>query len=541
MNTLLKISVIPEGADFVPNFYRKCTLPDGFICDVLQNDVDSWNPANPILINTPPGSGKTNLVYKVLLTKVIESGKNLLLVSNRTGLSDQEKYAVMDALNDPRNQLLTPAGVRAQEDFGPVRVVTYHRLPALVNDPTLGPWICNLGFIVFDEAHFFVADATFNSTCDYLLKLATSRFCHAIRIYLTGTAEDIMEPLAKAEEKNFHHHRFTSPPPTYREFIWYHRPGTYNQYHLSFFKNLDELIPLIKETPVNKWLVFVDSKQRGQKFSDKLGSNTAVYLDAERKGSKTWHTIVKDGSLPTQVLVTTSVLDNGLNIMDKAVKNVAIIADNRTELLQMIGRRRLSAGEQINLFLCDLSNETISKRFHQCERWLQYYQRYDNNKSPKLRSNMAEDLWREGDPQLLNLFRLNGGILYPNELARHNILRRRFLYSRILNGETSFRREVLSWMHLAPEDDPVEISPMELEEFYQAHGTHSLSDGEKEELRALIVSAYEKSGTSSLRKGRTATLSCSSLNRFLSEMNQNFEIINSDKGWRFVKLPDSSS
>lgn len=540
VKTDLKVGVIWEGEDYIPPFYDRHILPEGYIKDVLQDEVDLWTPPNPVLINTPPGSGKTSFVYEVLLPKAIAKGQNVLLVSNRTGLSDQEKYAVMDVLEDPNRFYLTPEGVRAQEDFGAVRVITYHRLPALVTDPGFRTWVANLAFVVFDEAHFFVADAVFNQNCDYILKLATKHFCHAVRLYLTATSEDIIEPLAKAEEENFR--CLISPPLWYppREFIWYHRAGNYDQYKLSFFNSLSEFIPKIQEDPNQKWIIFVDSKNQGKEFATELGKQVAVYIDAEKKSGKPWETILS-GHLPSQVLVTTAVLDNGINIVDQDVKNVVIVADNRTALLQMLGRRRVSKDEKINLFIYNQTEENVRKRLQRYSIWLAYYKYYDANFSPQLRSKMANDLWHTGDPQLLKLFRLSDGHLYANELARHHLLRRCCLYKKILNGETSFQREVVSWLNLTYESDSPEISYQDLEDFYCTHGVRTLTADQKAELRSLVVSIYQASRKTKVRADRIPNLSHNTLNEYLNEMGLGYMIINAETNWHFVKFPPETT
>lgn len=52
---------------------------------------------------------------------------------------------------------------------------------------------------------------------------------------------------------------------------------------------------------------------------------------------------------------------------------MAVIADNRTALLQMAGRRRLQAGERIDLWVCDLPKAAVSARLRKYQDWLHRY------------------------------------------------------------------------------------------------------------------------------------------------------------------------
>ena len=68
----------------------------------------------------------------------------------------------MEITHNPALKLLSAEGIKRAEDLGSVRVTTYHRLPALCNDAAAAEWISNLGYAVFDEAHFFTSDSVFN-------------------------------------------------------------------------------------------------------------------------------------------------------------------------------------------------------------------------------------------------------------------------------------------------------------------------------------------------------------------------------------------
>lgn len=197
-----EVAVRYRGDDWMPEIFHTMRLRENeAVGTQLQREIPFWTPENPVLLDLPPGSGKTSFIYNALLPEALARGKNLLLVSNRVALSSQQKQAILKKFNSPQLRLLTDEGVRRTEDFGPVRVITYHRLPALVHDSESISWMSNLAFAVFDEAHFFTADAIFNSEAEYYLRLACKRFCRAVRIYMSATTWDVLEPLARAEER----------------------------------------------------------------------------------------------------------------------------------------------------------------------------------------------------------------------------------------------------------------------------------------------------------------------------------------------------
>ena len=531
----MRVIVRPEHSDHIPAFYNNNPIPDGPVLDCLKSDLPLWQPKNPVMLDLPPGTGKTTFVYDVLLEEALNRGMNLLLVSNRVALSSQQKFAIMERTHDPRKKLLTDEGVRQTEDFGPVRVITYHRLSALLHDKTSIPWITNLAYVVFDEAHFFAADALFNPNTDYYLRLACQRFSNSVRVYMTGTSWDILEPLADAELKYYRHPRTFVPqyvPP--REFIRYTRSPDFSSYTLHFFRELSDLTPKILGNSREKWLVFTDSKERGKAFETSLGDK-CLYLDADSKSTAEWNTIISAKRFEQQVLVTTSALDNGINIIDSGVKNIAIVADNRTSLIQMMGRKRLGKGEKVNLWVCDLPKRTIAARFQQCDSWLDWYARLDRCVLPDHYLKFGRDIWDERDISLHNLFRPWKGRFYPNNLARHVIVRRYLFFKSILNGHTTFRREVATWLGFNPDDTS---GKERLYNFYRNWGDQPLPESLKIELRELVALCYQEAGLNDPHPDRVPAHSNRILTKHLHEAGLPYTV-EAEKGvWRLVRTSE---
>lgn len=423
----MKVVVQTCYDDVMPAFYNTSQIAaeSGTLIEHLSTEVPLWCPANPVLLDLPTGSGKTTFVYQVLLSEAMARGKNLLLVSNRIALSSQQKLAIMEVLDDPRKKLLTEEGVRLTEDFGCVRVITYHRLPALLHDQSAKDWIANLCYVVLDECHFFAADAVFNERADYYLRLVCEKFCHAVRVYLTATSWDVLVPLAQAELKYYRPRVPMCVHPFVRECHRYTMPVSYDSYALHFFDELDELVDKIAGNISEKWVIFVDNKDRGKHFLDacKKKSISCTYLDADSKGSTSWKHIVKNAQFEEQVLITTAVLDNGININDDAVKNVAIMTDNRVSFVQMLGRKRMKRGERVHVWVRNLPMKTITARYQQYAAWHDWY-RYVEQCAKQEHDYIAKKLWNHEDATLRKLFHLHDGVLYPDELAKCVIVRR---------------------------------------------------------------------------------------------------------------------
>lgn len=148
------------------------------------------------------------------------------------------------------------------------------------------------------------------------------------------------------------------------------KPSHYDYLHVRYFHQLEELVQQILQNPEERWAVFVDNIQQGEWLCDQLNQKevegfsesddadiaTAFFLSAPKikKNQQSKVLIQKLSEMERiryRVLICTSVLDNGVDIVDRRIKNVAAISHQKTTFLQMIGRRRVQPGEEITLYI----------------------------------------------------------------------------------------------------------------------------------------------------------------------------------------------
>lgn len=125
-----------------------------------------------------------------------------------------------------------------------------------------------------------------------------------------------------------------------------------------------------------KWIVFVETNAEGQDLEKLLNNtqkDTCVFLSRDRVNNsdsvaKHYNYIIENEMPKTRVLITTSLLDNGINISNSGNKrdedkvlNVAINCSDRTQFIQMIGRVRKSPNTNINLYIREKSIEDLKE------------------------------------------------------------------------------------------------------------------------------------------------------------------------------------
>lgn len=390
-------------------------------------------------------------------------------------------------------------------------------------------------YVVADEAHVITSDISFNEHCGYYLKLLTQKFQHAIRIYMTATEWDVLVPLAEAEEQNYVDNlKVVRPGVRPREFRRYVFPADYSYVNLCFFTDLQEIKDEIHSNPREKWLIFAGSKKEGKALVKELG-DIAIYLDADSKDTEAWYQLLQNNKFRVQVLVTTPVLDCGVNIIDDKLHNVVIITDDRTRLIQMLGRKRRRPDEDVNLFVFDLDEKTISKRQQDGQMLCQWLDRYEEADLDG-RKKMAAEIWRSPLDDLRHYFSLANSYLVPNRVAFYALKRKMHFYEGILSGKTTFQQAVTGWLGLAEENLPEtkKLSLAErIEKFCEAHLGQQLSNTEIEELRSLVVLIKTASGASKTRSDRAATIKKIAVNNRLKEIGCQYRVARD--AWRIIK------
>ena len=423
------------------------------IADGIDAVLDNFNAT---IIQAPTGFGKTYFILHEVLPKVVQSGGKMLLVSNRVAVSYQQKLQVMKIVDPSEIGCLTPEGVLKKTDFGPVKIMTLQALDLFLSTAQGREYAKEVSVFVVDEVHYFVADVSFNPSAARLLKVIPKFFIEATRIYMTATLEDALRPVAEAEasaERPMVERtgaRFSplmlgqSPVVNVYQFT----SDRYSQLSVRYYKKDDDLYREIKESGEDKWLIFVPSKEDGATLQETIGDD-AVFISADSKGNDAWNQLLDEERLPCRVLITTSVLDCGVNIHDENLKHVVIPFEDRTMFMQALGRVRFKRSPQFTLYVKAISQKRLNGLLYRnrellsCAAEIQQHRYY----------NSYVDRFRlEGD-------RVKGALLYLdydgrykfNYLLYHKLLRQERYYKELETaidqyGDTAFPRIVHSWL-----------------------------------------------------------------------------------------------
>lgn len=359
-------------------------LTEEFIDRLL--DQFEWNRPpnlfNAMILVAQTGKGKNFWVLHTLRAYAADREKEVIYLCNRVALNRQQIQEADKAVNP----IIKPKVISdiSEHRAGSLTIMTYHRFYKKLKEEGWS-YFDRFAFCVVDEAHFFYSDALFNADTEKILYLIPKVFANCFRVYMSATPEAVIDPIYAAEWKALKgDYAPEKCKATYSPELGWHGKENLPQmplYHFQFdfseyqdtyvFSKEENLVEeILNDESTGKWVVFITSKNKGKEMEKELtDANIAtIYIDRDTRSCpnietrQIWERIQETGSLGnSKVLITTSVLDNGFSVHDKAVKNIVLFAEDKTEFLQELGRVRLEEGQKVKVYF---SRMTRNGRFH---------------------------------------------------------------------------------------------------------------------------------------------------------------------------------
>ena len=456
----------------------------------IEEDYKNWQPrgvvshqkASRIFIESPTGTGKSSFVLDKLFPFAAEKNYNILYLANRSALNQQIRNAVARKLKVKEKIKKDEATFYLPESFCCLTVINYQAIS--LDSTALETFLSDYAYIVFDEAHFFVEDSLFNAKTGLLLKSVLDASPDAVWIFLSATLDGSEELLLAAADKIQPNNLIDANlnKLVLRDHhIVYKNNYQSAVYTPSFFRGIDDLMPVINRTVGEKWLIFVSSIQRGKALQQRIKKETgrkAVFLSSENKAGKRWEMLSAEERYDEDVLIATKVLDNGVNIRDEDVRHIVIPFCDRTEFMQMLGRRRTHEGERVCLYVEVPTIQKINTLRHGVETKRKAINGV-NGCAPNKKKALLAKMWEAGRKDINSLFYINkAGNLTSNFLAEEKLKQLSDFYGTLAvryKEGACYEKTVLTWIKME-DSEPVYLGQTASEDII---GFLSRWEGEK--------------------------------------------------------------
>lgn len=382
-----------------------------YVKDRIGEEYKNWTAGDKVLITAPTGAGKTSFVFDSLLPYAQNQECGIIYFCNRNLLQEQ---------------IITVAsekGVTLEEDRdGFLRsdclmICNYQRIETRCCRMDLDKQkeLFNFGnvkmvYYIFDEAHYFIHDAVFNPSTNWWCDVVGGEKRYdrltkdGMRIFLTATSEEFelflseitVDTISKwISETDREKRRENAEISSHPEFCWFddfverfkmdlekkqdrtlkriRLPSSKHDFGVRYFKEYDDIIECINCAPNEKWLIFVEDKKLGYQLEQDINKRDgdAVFIDASSKkrnannrSAQEYQTICESNTFSCKALISTSVMDNGVSIIDPNVKHIVLAVKDKTSFLQMFGRKRWQEVDegQVTVYLKYFSPKDIGNR-----------------------------------------------------------------------------------------------------------------------------------------------------------------------------------
>lgn len=352
------------------------------VTEKIGDEYKQWSPYSKIFVSAPTGSGKTYFVLHKLLSYVMQTNQRILYLVNRTILKEQLEQEISKL----------SSGL-----ISSIKIVLYQTIENYIlydGGNELGKLVNEFDYVICDECHYFLADSNYNTNTCLSFQWVQECFWKKIRVFMSATIGDIREYIEREDEgARFQRTEIYKVPSEYTNFrrvlqggVWeYTLECCYDYLNVEIITTRNRVIDLVCYSN-QKWLIFVDSIHFGKELRKRIimrlreldknqngvdrgykeYKKQVIFLSSgyKREGGEAAEeakAIKNDNEQMARVLIVTSVLDNGINLKDDRLNNVIIFADNETEFIQMLGRKR-EDGNKVNLYIFKWEKEHFDSR-----------------------------------------------------------------------------------------------------------------------------------------------------------------------------------
>lgn len=381
-----------------------------YLTDVIGDDYLKWR-GKKIFITAPTGMGKSTFIIEKFLNSLRIRKRRLLLVCNRRLLRLQYWAELLQRFDC------------YEEMEKCVVLTTYQSLAEKVKRGEAPERLFQeFDAIVCDECHYFYADSDFNTTGTYVLMQVIARAgSQKTMIFMSATMKEA-GPLIERTLRNCMCRQKRTGMNRYidednEEILHYDfsRNDEFGRFRCVYAPDMETICRQFVRSQ-KKSVIFVDDKTKGAELVEQLlktgeieRQNISVLnadnIDTE---SELVRTLAVAHRIPSKILITTSVLDNGVSINDAEVENVLIMTESRVSFIQMLGRIRSESVDTCNLYFVQRDYKVFQRRM----------QRYEKERDG-FRELTTERLRKDRDYFIQTVFDSNDGMadFYRKALA----------------------------------------------------------------------------------------------------------------------------
>lgn len=389
---------IPKPKSNIFGLPKGCKSKYRYVSNVLTMKIwQSWKTGEQVFISAGTGRGKNTFIKNELLTHC--GNQKVVIFENRQSLMQQQIIDIISEI-DPEALKYNDISKDNMVIFGAyknIMIISYQcaALKCMLRNNRFLDFCSQARYLIFDEAHYILDDANFNKGISFFAQtFLGNSFLNATKIFMSGTMEEIYEyvqiatkfskesagitekkELLDEKGEDFFSKNISGIKYNYQNFnSVLSLPTDYSYIQPYKYKTTDDICSQIAQTPINeKWLIFVKSIEEGASLKSRLQNicgNSICFLSADNKNDdenkEIYNQLICKCRFDCRVLIATTVIYNGINVKDNAVKHIVVPFAPMSVVKQLLGRKRMSENETVKVYFPDVSCKNVKKRYRDC-------------------------------------------------------------------------------------------------------------------------------------------------------------------------------
>lgn len=302
---------------------------------VTIDQIKSWNNGDIVTIKAGTGAGKSYFIKNNLYALAKKENTKILFLIHRTNCVNQFKEEIISA---------------GKQDT--IHVKTYQFIEAVIKKHD-NINLSQYKYIVCDEFHYFMSDAAYNKTTDISLNYILNQ-SDKIRLFMSATGDYVKKYLTNYKDIHTIDYELPIDYSFIKELTFYSKDSTLDMFMEHAIKNKQ------------KTIFFIESAKKAYEFYSKYKEYSLFNCS---KSNKDYYKFVDPDKINSMlinekfnelILITTTALDTGVNIIDKELKHIVCDIKDIGTIIQSIGRKRLSKNDnELYVYIKSLSNQQL--------------------------------------------------------------------------------------------------------------------------------------------------------------------------------------
>ncbi len=341
------------------HYELQLNLQEGqYIADAITPEMMAeWQLGHKILITSNTGTGKTYFIMSTLYQACKAKGYKALLLTNRVSLKEQ----LISLYGEQSEDVITIMNYQSFAEyikFQPKRIENKYTI------------------VIADEAHFFFSDSTFSNETDIPLNYLVNDTNNELVIFISATSKILQYYFGSLQDHKIDFNY---------QFI---RPYRFKEYY--YWSDIEVIRKMLLSLPKDEKAIYFCSniKQAYKLYMDMRDSSAFICATNNPKFGKycsidTLKSLKENQKFEEQILFTTSVIENGINIIDPQVKHIIIDLKDFDTIIQCIGRRRITDKNDLpSIYVKQFKQSSLQTQINNLEykmKPLEYFRTHNND------------------------------------------------------------------------------------------------------------------------------------------------------------------